>query len=180
METPLTKAQWRAEMKRRKAALTTEEKAAEATGVWQRVEQLPCFVTARHILLYHALPDEVDTREALERWAAQGKTLYLPVVVGDDLVLRRYDHETMQQGAFGIWEPVGENVDEAQIELIIVPGVAFDSKGNRLGRGKGYYDRLLSRSTAVRVGVCYSCQLLPSLPAEPHDCLMHYVVTAGV
>ncbi len=167
----------RAHVRMQKKLLPMQVRQKEEREVWRAVESLLVFVEARHVLLYHSLPDELSTRMLFERWHSMGKTLYLPVVVGDDLVVRSYTPATMQQGAYGIYEPQGSEVDEAEIELIVVPGVAFDAAGNRLGRGKGYYDRLLSRTHAVKVGVCYNCQLLPNIPAFPHDCRMDYVVT---
>ena len=173
------KANLRAEMKRCKAALTPEQKQAQCSALWPHIESLSVFNEAQHILLYHSLPDEISTHQVIDHWVSMGKTIYLPVVVGDDLVVRRYTREAMQQGEFNIMEPTGNDVDTTCLQLIIVPGVAFDSKGNRLGRGKGYYDRLLSRTQATCVGVCYDCQLVDAIPAEPHDRVMHYVVTPG-
>lgn len=167
----------RAQMRTLKAALTTEEKATESAAVWPHIEELECFAQAQHILLYHSLPDELSTHHIIDTWVALGKTIYLPVVIGDDLVIRLYSQEAMQQGEFNIMEPTGNDVDSNILELIIVPGVAFDKHGNRLGRGKGYYDRLLSRTNADCVGVCYNCQFVDNIPAEPHDRVMHYIVT---
>lgn len=173
----IDKASLRAQMRKCKAALTAEEKDEECHAVWPHIEALPEFEQAQHILLYHSLPDELSTHHIIEQWVEQGKTIYLPVVIGDDLVVRRYTREAMQQGEFNIMEPMGSDVDTNGIQLIIVPGVAFDRAGNRLGRGKGYYDRLLSRTQATCMGVCYNCQLVDAIPAEAHDRVMHYVVT---
>lgn len=173
----IDKKELRKEMKQRKAAMTADEKAVESAAVWQHIENQPCFIDAQHILLYHSLPDELITHSTIECWNNQGKTIYLPVVVGDDLVVRRYDHDAMQQGEFNIMEPSGHDIDTELLQLIIVPGVAFDRNGNRLGRGKGYYDRLLSRTSATCIGVCYNCQLVDAIPTEPHDHIMQYVVT---
>lgn len=174
----IDKSALRKQMKKDKAALTPQEKSSESALVWQHIEALPHFAAASHILLYHSLPDELSTHEVINKWHALGKAIYLPVVVGDDLVVRRYTPNDMLQGEFNIWEPTGEDVGTDILQLIVVPGVAFDSKGNRLGRGKGYYDRLLSRTRATCIGVCYKCQLVEQIPAEPHDRIMHYVVTS--
>lgn len=175
------KAGIRTYIRAQKALLAPLEKNRQEHEVWRAVEALPAFAQARHILLYHSLPDELSTRNLFVRWHSMGKLLYLPVVAGDNLVIRLYNPEQLQKGAYGIFEPQGDNIDPSTIELVIVPGVAFDALGNRLGRGKGYYDRLLSHMHAVKVGVCYACQLLPRVPAYPHDCRMDCVVTpAGV
>ena len=122
-------------------------------------------------------------QETLEdkRFCNGEKTLLLPCVQGDDLVLRRYmGPECMVSGEqFGIGEPTGpEWTDLGAVELIVVPGVAFDSEGNRMGRGRGFYDRLLkSTPRAAKVGVAYDFQMLDHIATEPHDVRMDRVIT---
>ena len=104
----------------------------------------------------------------------------LPIVQGDILILRHYQgKDFMQVGAFGIEEPVGEEfTDYDEIELGIIPGVAFDRQGNRLGRGKGYYDKLLPLlKKSYNIGICYRFQALEEIPAEPFDRNMDEVWT---
>ena len=130
-------------------------------------------LSASTILLYHALPDEVQTQSLIDHLTACGKTVLLPRVISPtDMELRRYTgpHD-LQPGAFGIMEPTGELfLDYAAIDVAVIPGVAFDSEGHRLGRGRGYYDRLLPRLThAYKLGVCLPWQMVDSVPCEPHD-----------
>lgn len=129
------------------------------------------------MLLYHSLPDEPDTHAFIRQWAGR-KRILLPVVVGDDLELRVYaGDDSLRTGAFHIAEPAGEAfTDYAAIDLAVIPGVAFDRRGNRLGRGKGYYDRLLPRLTAYKIGVCFPFQRVESLPAEAHDVRMDEII----
>lgn len=130
------------------------------------------------MLLYHSLPDEVDTHDLIRRWAAS-KRIVLPVVRGDDLELRLYTgDDSLTTGAFRIGEPTGPPfTDCGQIDLAVIPGVAFDRLGNRLGRGKGYYDRLLPRLKGTyKMGLCFPGQLVDRLPAEEHDVRMDEVV----
>ena len=95
-----------------------------------------------------------------------------------NLEILPYDQTRLELGAFHIEEPTGENtVDPADIELIVVPAVAYDRKGNRLGRGKGFYDRLLRTTKATKIGVGYEFQLLDEIPVEPHDVGMDIVIT---
>ncbi len=132
------------------------------------------------MLLYHSLPDEVDTHAFIRRWSAR-KRILLPVVKGDDLELRLYTgDDRLTEGAFHIDEPTGTAfTDYAAIDLAVIPGVAFDRQGNRLGRGKGYYDRLLPRiPTAYKLGLCFPFQVLNQIPAEAHDIPMDEVLTA--
>lgn len=138
------------------------------------------FKSAQTIMLYYSLPDEVDTHEFIEYWAEK-KQIMLPIVKGEDIKVCRYtSQEAMKTGAFHISEPTGELfTDWKKIELIVVPGLAFDVDGNRLGRGRGFYDRFLSNpalSKAHRIGICFPQQCFPQIPAEPHDIRMHEIV----
>ena len=126
------------------------------------------------------MDDEVYTHDFVKRWYKE-KTLLLPCVDGDDLLLRQYTGpDSMQPGPqFGIPEPVGP-VFEAleQVQMIVVPGVAFDHNKNRMGRGRGFYDRLLkSTPNAVKVGVAFSFQLFDTIPTEPFDVPMDEVIS---
>lgn len=139
----------------------------------------PAFRAANTILLYHSLKDEVDTHAFIRKWSRE-KRILLPVVTGDDLELRLYTGpEDLTVGAYGIEEPTGARfTDYAAIGLIVVPGVAFDRDGNRLGRGKGYYDRLLPRiPSAYKIGICFPFQLVDEVPAEPFDIRMDEIIT---
>ncbi len=127
---------------------------------------------ARRVLLFHSLPDEVDTHGLIERYRGT-KTILLPSVVGDRLELHEYDSECGSTiGAFNIMESKGRLVPVSEypdIDLAIIPGVAFDKEGNRLGRGKGYYDRLLPLIRCHTIGLCYPFQMVEEVPHEAHD-----------
>ncbi|MBQ4162847.1 MAG: 5-formyltetrahydrofolate cyclo-ligase [Parabacteroides sp.] len=144
-----------------------------------RLEETELFRQASCIALYHALPGEVQTADFIEKWHKQ-KRLLLPIVKGNDLQLLLYTgKESVKTGAFGIWEPTEECevVPEEEIDLVIVPGVAFDRQHNRLGRGKGFYDRLLSTLSAPKIGICYDFQLKELIPIEPFDKKMDLILT---
>ena len=174
------KTEIRRRMRELKRAVTAEEKLRRSETVMRSVEQLPEFQHARVVLLYWSMADEVQTHAFVERWYKE-KTLLLPCVDGDDLRLRQYTGpECMVAGEqFGIGEPTGEEwKDLDAVECIIVPGVAFDRKNNRMGRGRGFYDRLLkSTPNAVKIGVAYDFQVLDSIPVEPHDVKMDKIVS---
>ena len=104
----------------------------------------------------------------------------LPLIKGNDLQLLLYaGKESLKTGVFGILEPSEdcEAVPESEIDLIIVPGVAFDRQHNRLGRGKGFYDRLLSTLDVPKIGICYDFQLKDQIPTEPFDRKMDLIIT---
>lgn len=139
----------------------------------------PWFQTAKTIMAYRAIPPEIDLEPVLEQILKQGKTLLLPRCEGDGtMTARRMDDlAELEPGAYGILEPKPDApcVMPDEIDLILVPGLAFDEKGGRLGRGKGYYDRFLGKTEAKTIGVC-RC-LVPRVPVEVHDKRMDAVVT---
>lgn len=147
--------------------------------ITERLEKTDLFRQASCIALYHALPGEVQTAAFIEKWY-QKKRLLLPVVKGNDLQLLLYaGKESLKAGAFGILEPTEtcQPVAENEIDLVIVPGVAFDRGRNRLGRGKGFYDRLLSTLDVPKIGICYDFQLKDAIPVEPFDRKMDLIET---
>lgn len=145
----------------------------------EKLEQHPKFEAARIVLLYYSLADEVQTHDFVEKWHRQ-KTILLPVVKGDELELRVYTgKQSLTTGeAYHIEEPTGEAFTAyGQIDLAVIPGVSFDSEGNRLGRGKGYYDRLLPLLHSYNIGICYEFQISEHIPTEPFDRTMDEVWT---
>lgn len=143
-----------------------------------KLETTSSFIGAKTILMYYSLKDEVQTHDFVEQWS-KTKTILLPVVVGDDLELRIYGgKEELEEGAYHIDEPTGNvYTDYNKIDLVIVPGVAFDLKGNRLGRGKGYYDRLLPQIKAEKIGICFPFQVADNIPTEQFDIRMDKIIT---
>lgn len=175
----MNKFEIRREVRACKGLLTPDQREASASRVFGRIKNLDAFVNARHVLAYHSLPDELSTIEFLAE-TFPGKTFYLPRVKGDDLEILRYSADALHCGAYNIAEPDGDEiVDISAIDLVIVPAVAYDRHGNRVGRGKGYYDRLLCRSTAKKIGVCYDFQLYDSVPADPTDIPVDIIIADG-
>ena len=175
----MEKAEVRKQIRELKRAVPPAEKLRRSELIMRQVETLPEFTHSHVALLYWSMADEVQTHSFVERWYKQ-KTLLLPCVDGDDLRLRQYTGpECMVAGEqFGIGEPSGpEWTDLQAVDFIMVPGVAFDHNGNRMGRGRGFYDRLLkSTPNAVKIGVAYNFQMLDTIPVEPHDVSMNLVI----
>lgn len=147
----------------------------------QKLEAHPRFAEAQTILLYHSLPDEPDTHELIERWHKRKKIL-LPLCLGNKLELRTYTtSQRLVSGAYGIMEPTGEEFTAYnKIDLAVIPGMAFDHEGKRLGRGKGYYDRFLSHPHFKRVyklGVAFPYQLVKEVPCSAHDISMDEILS---
>lgn len=171
----------RIEIRQLKRACPLEERRRKSLSVWEAVERDEVFQQAETVLAYWSMDDEVYTHDFVNKWAGS-KTLLLPCVKGDELELRYFDgEERLQPGeGYAIPEPVGELfTDWGKIDLILVPGVAFDKSGNRLGRGKGYYDKVLKQTGAYKLGVCFDFQLVERVPVEPHDVKMDWVVASG-
>lgn len=173
----MDKKELRAQIKVLKKQHTKEQRMEQSERILAKLEQHPDFVKAEKIMLYNALPDEVQTLEFLKKWHLR-KTIILPTVVGDDIIPVEYAKETtFAVGDFNILEPQNEPYT-GEFDLMVVPGVAFDRKGNRLGRGKGYYDRFLSQHLEVkRIGLCFDFQLVDEVPAEPFDIRMDEVIS---
>ncbi len=140
------------------------------------------------MLVYNALRGEVDLTELIDAVHASGRTVVLPRVSGADLVLHAWPTdpangllvEVAGTGPFGIREPdpAWPVMKPDRVALALVPGVAFDAAGGRLGRGGGYYDRLLAGShRPVSIGVCFGFQLVPAVPMEAHDARVDAVVS---
>ena len=173
----MEKSEIRRSIRKLRMMLSDSEKEEAAAEVFARIENSAAFMMAEHILMYHSLPDELPTLSFLRKWNTR-KKFYLPRVNGVNLDLLPYVESELRKGAFDIEEPSGaDTVDVDDIDLMIIPAVAFDRKGNRLGRGKGFYDRLLADSRATKIGVGYEFQLLEDIPAEEHDVRMNMVVT---
>lgn len=163
----------RKHMRQLNRSLTVEERADLSQQLFARVEQIDAFVRARCVAAFCALSDEPESREALLRWAQAGKRVVVPRVEGEEMHFYDFDPATLSAGAFGIAEPTADarRCAPSEIDLMIVPAVALTAAGDRLGRGKGYYDRYLAQSAfrAYTIGVGYRHQLLDRLPTEPHD-----------
>ena len=160
-----------------KALLLESEKQDAAYKVFDLLEKSAAFMMADRILMYHSLPDELSTHRFLKKWNDR-KKFYLPRVNGVNLEILPYNESRLELGSFHIEEPTGnDTVDVSDIELIVVPAVAYDLKGNRLGRGKGFYDRLLSNTKATKIGIAYEFQIVDDIPTEPHDVAMDIIIS---
>ncbi len=174
----LEKKQIRKQIAEKKKLYSESTIVSYSEKLFTYIESLEIFHQAETVLLYYSLKDEVNTHFFIEKWGEK-KTILLPVVDGEKLLLKIYkNNNDLKIGSFGIKEPIGEIFsDYEKIDLAIVPGVSFDEKGNRLGRGKGYYDRLLPYIKAFKVGICFDFQISCKIPTESHDTKMDMIIT---
>ncbi len=167
----------RRHVKARKTLLDNAERQKAALSVFRKLENLAAFAMSDRILMYHSLPDELSTLEFIEKWHNR-KRFFLPRVNGVDLEILPYDRTRMHLGAFRIEEPSGDDCqDPADMELVVVPAVAYDIHGNRVGRGKGYYDRLLPKMRALKIGVAYDFQIFDEIDIDSFDIPVDMVIT---
>ncbi len=163
------------------------EKDQASRAICERFASLPAYEAADTVMLYVHMRDEVRTQEFLPEAIASGKRVIVPYCVENELELFRLESmDELEIGTWGILEPrillrgmPTKRAEPREIDVIIVPGVAFDRRGGRLGHGRGYYDRLLQhvRPDATLAGVCYESQLFPEVPMLEYDVFMNHVLT---
>ncbi|WP_243166710.1 5-formyltetrahydrofolate cyclo-ligase [Candidatus Desulforudis audaxviator] len=180
------KQELRAAMLKARSLLDPAAAAEAGAVIARRVRELPAFRQARCLLAYVDVRNEVGTGTLIRAALDAGKTVAVPVT---DRARRRLIParittypEGLEPGAFGVPEPrYFEEIVDAVLDCILVPGVAFDGQGYRLGFGGGFYDRFLRRvgHRAVRIGLAYDFQICPTVYPDPHDEAVDYVVTEG-
>jgi 5-formyltetrahydrofolate cyclo-ligase len=167
----------------RRRSLSHEQWLAASRMAQRRLIALEEFLQATCIALYAPAHNEIDTAEILEAAFATGKRVLYPAVCGERMVFRQVENlQCLAEGCFGILEPCPTGVDHHADEpdLIVVPGVAFDPNGHRIGYGKGYYDKFLQHPgrKAHLIGLCHDFQLIDgAIPAEEHDIRMELIIT---
>lgn len=179
MEIDIQKKIIRKEIKNLKKKLSKEEKGYRSTTILDKLESCTDFIKSNVLMLYWSMDDEVATHDFILKWYKK-KKIILPCVKGNVLELREFQGiESMKAGeSYGILEPVGEIfTNYNKIDIIIVPGVAFDLQKNRMGRGKAYYDKLLKNITSIKIGICFKFQLLEEVPTDKYDIKMDMIVS---
>ena len=159
----------------------SQQQLAElSTVIMERLLHHPQMQTAKTVLMYYALPDEVDTHAAIDTLVTMGKEVFLPAVVdAEHFILRHYTgKKDLTKGAYGIMESIGKVANAAQhIDVAVVPGMAFDTDGHRLGRGKGYYDRFLAhQQQTYKIGICFDFQKVSKVCTTENDIKMDEVL----
>ena len=221
----MTKSEIRSFVKGLVRGISVEERTRFSEALKEEVVGLECWRSAKEVMLFFSLPDEVDMLPLIKAALAEQKRIYLPRVIatqvsrsadvcevaegntlpkkstlamgstlpmestlpagntvsGEEMILevRELAPGQLAPGRWGIWEPTDEAPllsDYSRLDLVVVPGVAFSSDGKRLGRGKSFYDRFLPLvPRAAFVGVCYPCQVVEQIPADPWDIGMDIV-----
>ena len=172
----LAKSKMRELLVQKRRVMSTADRQMYSQQILDQLEQMTCFREAKTILLYYPIQNEVDVLPLIKKYKHE-KTLLFPVSHRRAMTVHPYaGNAMMHRGKFGIPEPTTPAY-EGEIDLVIVPAVAFDAKGRRLGRGGGYYDRFIKKLThAELVGVGYDFQLVEEVPAARHDQHVHRII----
>jgi 5-formyltetrahydrofolate cyclo-ligase len=181
MTTQTGKTDLRAKIREALGKIPPAVRAAESIDLCARLElQMP---SAHTILFFAPLPDELDVWPLLERSLALGTACALPFFDAGAKIYGARALDTLLTdvvpGKFGVREPAAgcPEIPLGKFDLVLVPGMAFDRCGNRLGRGQGFYDRLLKNISGVKCGIGHDFQLLENVPAEPHDAKVDFIFT---
>ncbi len=166
----------REQMKDGKRNVSLDKLRRKSELVIANLKKYDPFINAKTVMLYWSLPDEVGTHKLISE-LLKTKTVILPTVVKDNIIpVQLTDTSELKEGEFHILEPKNREFI-GKIDLIVVPGVAFDRYGNRLGRGRGFYDRFLQHQTTETVGICFDFQLVEELPTEPNDMPLKKIIS---
>lgn len=166
----------RREILRRRRAFAESEQYGEANiKIRQSILGWKVFRRAKTVMLYLPLKGEADVSGIYSK----EKVFYIPVTRGVVIMPARYlPEKEMTKGEYGVSEPKSPILaDKNEIDLVLVPAVAVDKNKNRMGFGKGCYDRFLENTSCVKAAVCFDFQLLDFLEAQPHDVKMDYIIT---
>lgn len=179
----MNKAELREHMKKKRRMLTKEEMREKSAAITESLFSIGALDKADVVMVYLSAFKEPDTSGIIKRLSEQGKKIAVPISNTDTCTITPSYIDGMNdliKGAYGIWEP--SQVREVRVEdidIILVPGLAFDKECRRCGFGKGYYDRLLSQSRAKRIGLCYDFQVMNKIEADEYDMPMDTIVTEG-
>ena len=162
-----------------RAALSTVEVRQRSETIQRRALTLPVLSAARRWGLYVSIRGEVETDLLFASGLSSGKSLFFPRLDQDRMLFIKVSNlKQFQPGRWGLREPTGaDSILPSQLDCIVVPGVAFDRRGYRLGFGKGYYDRTLKGYRGVKVGLSYDFQVVDQLPVDMHDLRCDWVVS---
>ncbi|MGQ9504736.1 MAG: 5-formyltetrahydrofolate cyclo-ligase [Thermogutta sp.] len=183
----LAKQQLRQQLREIQNRLDPQSIGRASQSIQRTVRGLPEYHAARAIMTYVSMGKEVETRQLLSDMQKDGKIVVIPWCAGDDLRLFRFrSFDELERGTLGILEPkiaLRSQEDKLfypqDLDVILVPGLGFDRNGNRLGRGRGYYDRFLKTVSpnVIRVGLAFECQLVEAIPVSPNDEQVDLIVT---
>ena len=174
----------RKEVLSKRRAYNQNELAIQSNNICQKIIKMPFFESSLNIMVYLAMADEVNIDNLIKDCLNKCKLVVVPEVVDETGIMNGAilnDWQDLRIGSFGIRSVKDDNkeyIAPDKLEVIIVPAVAYNNYGARLGMGRGFYDRFLAQCPqAIKIGVALSCQIITEIPSEEHDILVDYVVT---
>ena len=176
------KRELRAYMRKLSAKMPEHERQARDAQICRRLLALPEYSSAQSIFIYISSGDEVSTKELVDKMLSDNKRIFAPHCYGNGVMdaVRLFSTSELSRGLYGLFEPPSNNprIQPQELDLIIVPAVAFAYNGARLGRGGGYYDRYIDRANGVKtIGICRENNFLPSMDTEAHDKYVDIIIT---
>jgi len=177
------KAEWRLRLRTALKAISPVEREEASARARDLLRQQPAWQRAHAVLFYAATPGELDLFPLLAEALVTGKVVALPQFVGETETYQAVEVSDYQRdcgpGKFGILEPGphGRPMSLKRLDLVLAPGLGFDLSGRRLGRGQGFYDRLLAEIGGAKCGVAFDQQVVGHLPAQRHDVSMNFILT---
>ncbi len=170
----------RQDAREKRQSLSPDSYATKSRIIRGKLEGLLQFISAKKIMAYVSTKEEVNTHDLIKDCIQKGQTICLPKVDGNEIkIIQVSSWEQLESGAFNILEPTSDDeaINPEDLDLIIVPGIAFDRRGHRLGFGRGFYDRILKKTTAYKVGLAFHEQIIDEIPNEEHDVPMDLIIT---
>lgn len=173
------KAKIRASFLKKRLSLARQTVLEKSNKISEKFQKIPQVQKAKKIQNYLPIKNEVETKQIIDGLVKRGKIIYLPFYRDGDYYLSRFeDWDKLEKGPFGILQPIRMmTINPREIDIAVLPGLAFSRTGLRLGYGKGVFDRLFGKSKALRIGLAYEFQIVNELPKEKHDLVMDIVVS---
>lgn len=179
----LTRVDFRRKMRYKRDSLSEAEREAESLAIERILTSSDIWLNAQSVFIYYSIDSEVATHGIIDAALKCGKAVYLPRCAeqGKMHAIRIMSLDDLRPGKYFIPEPVGTDELMGAPDLTIVPGLAFDSYGGRMGYGGGYYDRFLANVNTAAAALAYTCQVIERVPTGAHDAPVNYIITpAGI
>lgn len=159
--------------------LRKSDVSGKSKSIYKRLVNFSEIKTSKRILVYLAINSEVDTKRLIHFLISSGKELFVPAFDNNRWLISKFSgFDNLEKGPYGILQPVDKSrVESKVIDVAIVPGIAFDKDGVRLGYGKGVYDRLLKNFKGIKIALAYDFQIVEKLPQEEHDLSVDFIIS---
>lgn len=169
----MTKQQIRKQVLIKREQLTSEEVSLLSYKIFNSLT--PLLLQYKNFFIYNSFKNEVETKQIIKFLIQNKKNVYLPKIKNGKIFAVKFSND-MKKNNYGIDEPNGEKIEISNF-VSIIPAIVLDKQGNRIGFGKGYYDRFLKENECLKVALCYDFQLFDKIPSEEHDVKMDYIIT---